>query len=154
MNQCHITAACVGNHDFDFGMPQLEKLIGHTNFPWLLSNVLDGDKSASSDKIKRFIITEQPETGLRLGFIGLVEKEWIETIPSFPPELTYYDFVQVAQDLSRQLRDPNGPYQVDLVIALTHMRVPNDVKLAKACRQEIDLILGGYSEIIRVTSIC
>ncbi|KAI8636557.1 hypothetical protein BD408DRAFT_425946 [Parasitella parasitica] len=132
-------------------MPQLEKLIGHTAFPWLLSNVLNSDKSASSDRIKRFIITEQPNTGLRLGIIGLVEEEWIQTIPSFPPELTYYDFIQVAQDLSRQLRDPNGPHKVDLVIALTHMRVPNDIKLAKACRREIDLILGGHDHFYYVS---
>ncbi|KAL7316756.1 hypothetical protein PS15m_003206 [Mucor circinelloides] len=151
LNQCHITAACVGNHDFDFGMPQLEKLIGRTEFPWLLSNVLNSDKSTSSDKIKRFIITEQPNTGLRIGIIGLVEKEWIQTIPSFPPELTYYDFVQVAQDLSRQLRDPNGPYKADLIIALTHMRVPNDIKLAKACRQDIDLILGGHDHFYYIS---
>lgn len=61
----------------------------------------------------------------------------------FPPELTYYDFIEVAQDLSRQLRDPNGAYKVDLVIALTHMRVPNDIKLAHECYDDIDLILGG-----------
>lgn len=61
----------------------------------------------------------------------------------FPPELTYYDFVEVAKDLSRQLRDPNGPHHVDLVIALTHMRVPNDIKLARSCKEEIDIILGG-----------
>lgn len=74
LNQCHITAACVGNHDFDFGMPQLEKLVRKTNFPWVLSNVLDDSKGVSSDLIQRFYITEQKETGLRLGIIGLVEK--------------------------------------------------------------------------------
>ncbi|CEP09935.1 hypothetical protein [Parasitella parasitica] len=151
LNECYISAACVGNHDFDFGMPQLEKLIGHTRFPWLLSNVLNSDKSASSDKIQRFLIVEQPNSGLRLGLIGLVEEEWIQTIPSFPPELTYYDFVQVAKDLSRQLRDPNGPYNVDLVIALTHMRVPNDIKLARACHQDVDLILGGHDHFYYVS---
>lgn len=72
LNQCHITAACVGNHDFDFGMPQLEKLIGKTTFPWVLSNVLDDSKGVSSDHIKRFHIVENK--GLRLGIIGLVEK--------------------------------------------------------------------------------
>lgn len=51
--------------------------------------------------------------------------------------------MEVAKDLSRQLRDPNGAYKVDLVIALTHMRVPNDIKLATECFDEIDLILGG-----------
>jgi 2',3'-cyclic-nucleotide 2'-phosphodiesterase (5'-nucleotidase family) len=61
----------------------------------------------------------------------------------FPSELVYYDFIEVARDLSRQLRDPNGAYKVDLIIALTHMRVPNDIKLASECHEEIDLILGG-----------
>lgn len=150
LNQFHIAAACLGNHDFDFGMPQLEKLIGKTNFPWLLSNVLNGETNHPADPaVQRYLILEQ--SGLRIGLIGLVEKEWIQTIPSFPPELTYYDFVEVARDLSRQLRDPNGPHHVDLVIALTHMRVPNDIKLARSCKDEIDLILGGHDHFYYVS---
>lgn len=71
LNQLHIAAACLGNHDFDFGMPQLEKLIGQTNFPWLLSNVLNGEDTAH-EIIQRYLIVEH--VGLRIGFIGLVEK--------------------------------------------------------------------------------
>ncbi|KAI7891813.1 Metallo-dependent phosphatase-like protein [Mucor mucedo] len=149
LNQFHIAAACLGNHDFDFGMPQLEKLIGQTNFPWLLSNVLNGADTAHQ-RIDRYLVLEH--AGLRLGFVGLVEKEWIQTIPSFPPELTYYDFVQVAKDLSKELKDPEGPHKVDLVIALTHMRVPNDVKLAKSCKGEIDLVLGGHDHFYYVSN--
>ncbi|CAO3597150.1 unnamed protein product [Absidia cylindrospora] len=50
------------------------------------------------------------------------------------------------------LRDPQGPYKVDLVIALTHMRVPNDVKLATSCFEDIDLILGGHDHFYYVTN--
>lgn len=57
--------------------------------------------------------------------------------------MTYYDHIQIAKDLSRELRDPEGPHHVDLIIALTHMRVPNDIKLARSCKNEIDLVLGG-----------
>jgi hypothetical protein len=63
---------------------------------------------------------------------------------SLPPSLEYVDFMTVARDLSAELRDPKGPYAVDLVIALTHSRLPNDIILAKECRDEIDLVLGGY----------
>jgi 2',3'-cyclic-nucleotide 2'-phosphodiesterase (5'-nucleotidase family) len=28
-----------GNHDFDFGIPALQKMTSETNFPWLSSNV-------------------------------------------------------------------------------------------------------------------
>lgn len=71
MNQFNIAAACLGNHDFDFGMPQLEKLIGQTDFPWLLSNVLNGGDTAHQ-RIDRYLVLEH--AGLRLGFVGLVEK--------------------------------------------------------------------------------
>jgi 5'-nucleotidase len=70
-------------------------------------------------------------------------REWIATIPSFPPELEYHDFITAAKQLSAELRDPDGPYKVDLVIALTHMRVPNDIRLSRLCKDEVDLVLGG-----------
>lgn len=53
----------------------------------------------------------------------------------------YHDFVEVANELSTMLRE--GPEKVDLVIALTHMRVANDVKLAVQASTSVDLILGG-----------
>ncbi|CAO3679079.1 hypothetical protein CU097_014074 [Rhizopus azygosporus] len=149
LNQLHIAAACLGNHDFDFGMPQLGKLIRQTNFPWILSNVLDEKNQTADPVIKRYLVMEQE--GLRIGIIGLVEKEWIQTIPSFPPELIYHDFIGVAKELSEELRDPNGPHHVDIVIALTHMRVPNDIKLAIHCQNEIDLVLGGHDHFYYVS---
>jgi 5'-nucleotidase len=52
INQFNIKAAVYGNHDFDFGVSQLEKLASQTNFPWLLTNVLKPD----SDEVHhRFI---------------------------------------------------------------------------------------------------
>ncbi|KAJ2963091.1 hypothetical protein NQZ79_g1800 [Umbelopsis isabellina] len=66
------------------------------------------------------------------------------SIRRFPPELEYHDFITAAKELSKELRDPNGPYHVDLVVALTHMRVPNDIKLSKTCQGVVDLVLGGH----------
>ncbi|KAF7727302.1 hypothetical protein EC973_007818 [Apophysomyces ossiformis] len=151
LNRYEIAAACLGNHDFDFGLPQLHKLLSETNFPWLLSNVLFETTNQPPELVQRYLVIDHPDSGLRLGIIGLVEKEWIDTIPSFPPELVYHDFVEVAKDLSKTLRDPEGPHKVDLVIALTHMRVPNDVKLAKNCLDEVDLVLGGHDHFYYVS---
>ena len=72
MNALQIDCACVGNHDFDFGFPHLTKLIESTNFPWLLSNVIDGDTGKVPDPLKRFWITQRK--GVRIGIIGLVEE--------------------------------------------------------------------------------
>lgn len=38
------------------------------------------------------------------------------------------------------------------MIALTHMRTPNDVKLAENC-DEVDLILGGHDHVYEVLHI-
>lgn len=38
------------------------------------------------------------------------------------------------------------------MIALTHMRTPNDIKLAENCN-EIDLILGGHDHVYEVKHI-
>ena len=32
---------------------------------------------------------------------------------------------ETALELSKELRDPNGEHRVDIIIALTHSRVPN-----------------------------
>jgi 5'-nucleotidase len=41
LNKLEISAACIGNHDFDFGIENLISLINDTNFPWLISNCFD-----------------------------------------------------------------------------------------------------------------
>ena len=71
MNNFGVDVACMGNHDFDFGLPTLKELIHETNFPWLLSNVLDSDGNPIANG-KRFHILKKND--LKLGIIGLVEK--------------------------------------------------------------------------------
>ena len=41
LNATRIDAACLGNHDLDFGMEQFEYLAKKCTFPWLVANVLD-----------------------------------------------------------------------------------------------------------------
>ena len=58
--------------------------------------------------------------------IGLVEKEWLDTLATInPTEVTYTDFVTAGSMLARELREAKG---CDYVIALTHMRTPNDIR--------------------------
>ena len=72
-----------------------------------------------------------------------MEREWLDTLATInPSEITYTDFVSAGSMLSKELKEKG----CDLVIALTHMRTPNDVKLAEAV-DEIDLILGGHDHV-------
>ncbi|KAF8906004.1 Metallo-dependent phosphatase-like protein [Gymnopilus junonius] len=164
LNELGIDAAVVGNHDFDFGYPHLSKLITNTNFPWLLSNIIDTSTSRVPDCLRKFSIIER--AGLRIGFIGLVEKEWIATVSSWPPNFIYKSMKETGLELSKILRDPHGEYRCGLIIALTHSRLPNDIGLAKellalsptaqeshpiCSKHGVDLILGGHDHIYFVS---
>lgn len=80
--------------------------------------------------------------------MGLVEKEWLSTLPLIDlQDVIYIDFVEEARRLCKILREDE---EVDLVVALTHMRVPNDMHLG-AQVPEIDIILGGHDHHYEVT---
>ncbi|KAI9230873.1 MAG: Metallo-dependent phosphatase-like protein [Piptocephalis tieghemiana] len=144
LNLLGIDVACYGNHDFDFGTPSLEKLAGATNFPWLLSNVLVPDAPKPTPLANGEIYRVFEVEGLRVGIMGLVEEEWLATISNLPP-LQYRDFVEVAKELSSHLRSVE---RVDVIVALTHMRLQNDERLAREMEERIDLILGGHDHFV------
>ena len=54
--------------------PPQEKLIGESNFPWLLSNVVSKADNQQLAHGKRTLIVEHE--GWKLGFMGLIEQEW------------------------------------------------------------------------------
>lgn len=41
LNSFGIDAACYGNHEFDYSIESIKKLVNATNFPWIFSNVFD-----------------------------------------------------------------------------------------------------------------
>ena len=84
----------------------------------------------------------------KVGILGLVEEEWLATLSSInPASIQFEDAHACAQ---RIINDHLRPAGVDIVIALTHMRYPNDVALAEAVPQ-IDVILGGHDHGFAVT---
>lgn len=75
-----------------------------------------------------------------------MEKEWLDTLPTIDPnEVTYIDYVKAGNQLADDLRKEG----CEVIIALTHMRTPNDIELAKKC-QKLDLILGGHDHVYEV----
>ncbi|RMX59555.1 hypothetical protein pdam_00003660 [Pocillopora damicornis] len=138
LNSLNVHVAVFGNHDFDFGVDELMEFSAATNCPWLLSNVIDNvtGKQLAGGEIK--YVTEWGER--KIGFIGLVEEEWLVTLATVDrEEVTYFDFVTVGTKLAKELREEGAEF----VVALTHMRGPNDRRLAEQATG-IDLILGGH----------
>jgi 5'-nucleotidase len=79
--------------------------------------------------------------GIKVGVIGLAEREWLDTINSLPPDIIYKSASETAKILVPELRAQGA----EIIVAVTHQREPNDNKLAEKCGGElIDIILGGH----------
>jgi 5'-nucleotidase len=106
-----------------------------------MANVIDpalGDSVPIGNCQKTHIITTSND--IKIGLVGLGEREWLETINSLPPDIVYKSASETAKELVPQLRSQGA----DIVIAITHMREPNDNKLAENTDGLFDLILGGH----------
>ncbi|ORY68900.1 flagellar associated protein [Pseudomassariella vexata] len=141
LNSIGTDAAALGNHDLDFGVRQFRHLASKCKFPWLIANVLDpalGENVPIGNAKRTHIITSS--NGIKVGLIGLGEREWLATINSLPPNLIYKSASNTAKELVPRLRAAGA----EIIIALTHMREPNDNKLAENTDGIIDIILGGH----------
>jgi 5'-nucleotidase len=127
----------------DFGVKQFRSLTSQCKFPWLLANVQDpalGEEVPIGNSLKTHIHTV-PSTGLKMGFIGIGEREWLATINSLPPNIVYRSATATSELHSKELREAG----VDVVIAVSHAREPNDVKLARQTGTDvIDIVLSGH----------
>lgn len=63
-----------------------------TEFPWLMSNVVDNEtgRPLGSGKSTHVIL----HNGIKIGIIGLVEKEWLDTLPTIDPKEASYFCLQ------------------------------------------------------------
>ncbi|KAF2739654.1 Metallo-dependent phosphatase [Polyplosphaeria fusca] len=142
LNGIGTDVACVGNHDLDFGVKQFRNLTSQCKFPWLLANVLDpalGD-GVPLGNAKKTVMLES-SNGIKVGVIGLAEREWLDTINSLPPNIIYKSASATAKELIPQLREQGA----EIIVAVSHQREPNDNKLAENTGGEwIDVILGGH----------
>ncbi|KAG8327609.1 hypothetical protein J6590_015643 [Homalodisca vitripennis] len=146
LNECGVHAAIFGNHDFDYGLNVLKQRVEETQFPWILSNVMT-DNNLTLAQSQRTLVVQR--NNKRIGLIGLTEQKWLDVqITIDPVRVHYQDFILICNDLTEYLRNQGCDY----VIALTHLRMKNDIKLAEGC-PGVDLILGGHDHEYQVIQV-
>ena len=100
----------------------------------------DGSRIAGTQEFKILV-----KNGIRIGLIGLAEFEWICTLNVFDiDDVIYEDYVYAGDKIAKMLRDR---FSCEFIIALTHMRNPNDRRLTQKTKL-IDLVLGGHDHVI------
>jgi 5'-nucleotidase len=131
-NLMGLDASAVGNHEFDFGQAVLRERAAEARFPLLAANIT-GVGPWKSSEIRQV-------GALRVALFGLTTEETpVATHPRNVQGLAFDDAVATARRLVAELRP-----RADLVVALTHLGIEEDERLAAAA-PGIDVIVGGHT---------
>ena len=144
LNQIEPDADVVGNHDLDYGFDAVPEFAGASNYPWLTANVVNESTGEPIEGTKAYHVVEKD--GVRVAFVGLADGA-IEpkTAVDFEEEgVEVRDYRTVGPETARMLKEEKD---VDVVVALAHIGVPDAKKLAEAdTGNYIDAIAVGDDE--------
>ena len=141
MSAAGYDAVTPGNHEFSASLDEFRRNIRIASFPIVSANIVDrksGSLALPSYKIFDF-------RGAKIAVFGLTEPS-----PDYSAAKEGFDFldpVKAAKELVPSLRK-----QADIVVALTHLGIEQDKKLAREA-PGIDVIVGGHSHTRLVTPI-
>eukprot|EP00164_Ancoracysta_twista_P004385 GFYU01005913.1.p1 GENE.GFYU01005913.1~~GFYU01005913.1.p1 ORF type:complete len:579 (-),score=167.83 GFYU01005913.1:142-1878(-) len=154
LNLLDVHYGCLGNHEFDFGLPHLHKMIhgydtkqgaryAGSQCQFVMSNMFEGDGKTPLGKLTEYELVDW--FGVKVGIIGLCEN-WLPHCARLTPEdnASYKDIYQVGESLADKLKSEGA----EIVIALTHNRLEEDYNVTLNC-PSIDLLLGGHDHFYK-----
>ena len=142
MNEMGYDAATIGNHEFDFGLENLARLMQMAEFPFVCCNY-DFKGTPCEGLVKPYIIIER--AGVRVGVFGVCpQPQGLITGKNFEG-MRYTRPAQAAQPIIDKLR---GEERCDMVVCLSHLGwgdTPDMDADFIAHTTGIDVLLGGHS---------
>ena len=142
MNRMHYDAGTIGNHEFDFGLANMARIIKQLNFPVVCANY-DFSQTELADIVKPYVVLKRK--GLKIGVFGLApELDGLVDAKNYL-STKYINPVKVANEMGTLLKEK---LKCDLVICISHLgweeKGMGDQMMIAGSRH-IDLVLGGHS---------
>jgi 2',3'-cyclic-nucleotide 2'-phosphodiesterase (5'-nucleotidase family) len=137
LNQIGIEYVVLGNHEFDFGAEHMRDLLARAKFTCFGSNA----RSATNGELYPGLADARViplSNGLRLGLFGVVTTVTGKD-PFAGPSVVFDDERPHARRCVGELKAQGA----NVIVALTHFKVAEDVRLAMQV-PGINLILGGH----------
>lgn len=134
LNAVGLDVATLGNHEFDLSESELNARIGESRFAYLTSNVTDSLGKTPMGMPRHLVLrfTDARGRAARLGIVAAT----IDQVKK--PNLRYLPSVDALRREIALIKD-----STDAILALTHLRLADDVLLADSL-PELALILGGH----------
>src|SRR4051812_17729060 len=142
-NALGVTAAAVGNHEFDFGLPVLRERIAQAHYPLLAANVFLRGTRQRPDWATPSTLVELG--GVKVGIIGLATVSTpLTTNPVNVADLEFAEGGPVAAEEADGLRARGAT--VVLICAHAGPLPPESEiqRIARAVRGKVDAIVSGH----------
>lgn len=150
-NKLEYDAWALGNHDFDWGRPNLEEVLVASKSPVLTGNIrVDGNLSGSApgpwEKVKPWIVKEVG--GFRIGLVGIITPGlpyWLT-----PDTLGGVEVLNPVESLRKSLEEIKAE-KPDAIVVLGHLGFrfqddfANPVRQMLAEVEGIDVLLAGHT---------
>lgn len=145
MNYMEYDAWTLGNHEFNYGLDVLERIMGDAEFPVLGANVY---KSDGSNYVLPYIVKEID--GVKVGILGMVTPN----IPRWDGDkVESLEFISLIDDAKKWVKVLQEDEKVDVVIASIHAGIDGEywedggdgVRAVAEQVPEIDVILAGHA---------
>ena len=157
LNLLGVHCATFGNHELDYGYKNLLELLrggkDHpaSNVQWVATNMIDQKNNQQFGNAQKTLLFDWNGSGkgrekqsIRVGVLA-VSEDWVSGCTTVEKgELGYLDYIETAKREAASLRSRGA----EIVLALTHSRYENDLKLSTEVK-DIDLILGGHDHFYK-----
>jgi len=142
MNYLAPDVACLGNHEFDYGLPHLLFLEKMANFPIVNANLYI--KKYYKRLMRPYVIIKK--AGFDILFTGIITEKVMDAI-SLDKLVGSFISLEEAEKEVGKITDAYKNDDIDLTILLTHIGLESDIALAKMLKAEygVDIIIGGHS---------
>ena len=140
VNQFKYDVLTLGNHDFDSGLSEIEKMMTVVNAPVVSANVVFPKESVLAKQIKKSVVIERQ--GRKIGIIGALTPD-IKTETISAKEIDLLPIVQSIQQEIDILKKQNIQY----IILLTHIGFDLDKEIASQLT-DIDIIVSAHSHTL------
>lgn len=142
MNEMGYDACAIGNHEFDYGMDNLARLIRMADFPFVCCNY-DFSGTPCEGLVKPYIT--KVCAGIKIGIFGVCPRLDRFVTKANRQGIKYKNPAKAAQPIIDHLRDKE---KCDMIVCLSHLGWNvggDDDQALVSATSGIDLLLGGHS---------
>ncbi|MCZ9847085.1 bifunctional metallophosphatase/5'-nucleotidase [Brachyspira hyodysenteriae] len=140
MNDMGVNVAALGNHEFDFGIEQLNNIMSNRNFPTIACNVKI--KDTGENYVPPYIVTNIK--GVHTAIIGVLQSEKMNIIQG----LDYIDIEEEISSLKNLLKEIPLNTTNDITILISHAGLDIDKKIAQEMPNTFNIIIGGHTHTL------